>query len=402
MLAVKGNNTELTDATTSKEKISEDKTTKTSSTFTYENASRCDLPRVQKPEISASSMPDLRSLSRENRYRSARSGDSVLGVGPDSVGDLFLFDGQQRKGHAYVFPGQGAQFVGMGADLYSEFPIARRLYDEADQILGFDLSKLCFEGPESDLQETKNTQPAIALTSLALFAVASEIQPKLLRPPAFFAGHSLGEYTALIASGALSFVDGIKLVRLRGELMQAAGESKPGTMAAILGLDINDVEDVCREAGAEICNINAPGQIVIGGLKQSVVRALDYAQARGARKVIPLNVGGAFHTSLMKPASEGLTEPIATASITPPKSPIIANCDAQPIREAVEIRNELLDQVFKPVHWSETVNYMDTHGVKTFIEFGPGRVLTGLIKKMIKSASCVAVNDTQSVHLDLD
>ena len=184
--------------------------------------------------------------------------------------------------------------------------------------------------------------------------------------------------------------------------MQAAGESKPGTMAAILGLDINDVEDVCREAGAEICNINAPGQIVIGGLKQSVVRALDYAQARGARKVIPLNVGGAFHTSLMKPASEGLTEPIATASITPPKSPIIANCDAQPINEAVEIRNELLDQVFKPVHWSETVNYMDTHGVKTFIEFGPGRVLTGLIKKMIRSASCVAVNDTQSVHLDLD
>jgi [acyl-carrier-protein] S-malonyltransferase len=401
-LVAQGNNTEFIDAATSKEKISKIKTGQAASTSSYKNAS-CDyLHRMQESQIGSPSMSSLRGLPGTQGDRVIRSGASILGLESDSVEKLIVFDGEKQIERAYVFPGQGAQFVGMGADLYEQFPVARRLYDEADEILNFSLSKICFEGPESDLQETKNTQPAIAVTSLALLAVATEIESRLLEPPAFFAGHSLGEYTALIASGALSFSEGIKLVRLRGDLMQEIGASKPGTMAAILGLDINDIEDICREAGAEICNINAPGQVVIGGLKQSVVRALDYAQARGARKVVPLNVGGAFHTSLMMPASEGLTQPIATVSIESPIAPIVANCDARPINEATEIRNELLDQVYKPVQWSKIVNFMDDQGVKTFIEFGPGRVLTGLVKKMVRTASCIAVNDAQSVHFDLD
>lgn len=300
-----------------------------------------------------------------------------------------------------MFPGQGAQSVGMGKDLYEQFPAAREVYQRADDLLGFALSKLCFEGPEAELQQTRNAQPAIAVTSLALLKVATEVSPQLLQRPAFVAGHSLGEYSALVAAGSLSFDEAVRLLRIRGELMQAAGEKNPGTMAAVLGLDISDCEDVCREAGAEVCNINAPGQIVIGGRREAVVRALDYAKARGAAKVIPLSVSGAFHSSLMRTAADGMVQAVATAGIRDPQVPVIANCTATPIGNETAIRHELVDQVCRPVQWSSTVDYLGTQGVETFIEFGPGRVLTAIIKRMLRKSNCINVNDAESVRVQL-
>jgi [acyl-carrier-protein] S-malonyltransferase len=306
-----------------------------------------------------------------------------------------------RRDRAFVFPGQGAQAVGMGKDLYDAFPVARELFDRSDEILGFRLSKLCFEGPEDELQQTRNAQPAIAVTSLALLTVAMELSPALHDRPAFVAGHSLGEYSALVAAGALPFDEAIRLLRTRGELMQAAGEKNPGTMAAVLGLDVADCEEVCREAGAEVCNVNAPGQIVIGGRREAVVRAMDYAKARGAAKVIPLSVSGAFHSSLMRPAADGMVQPVATASMSDPLIAVVANCTAVPVQDETSIRHELVDQVCKPVQWSRTVDFLETQGIETFIEFGPGRVLTAIIKRMLRKSTCINVNDAESVRIQL-
>ncbi len=306
-----------------------------------------------------------------------------------------------RHDRAFVFPGQGAQAVGMGKDLYDRYPAARELYQRADEIVGFALSRVCFEGPEEELQQTRNAQPAIAVTSLALLKVATEESPQLLQTPAFVAGHSLGEYPALVAAGAVPFDEAIRLLRKRGELMQAAGERNPGTMAAVLGLDISDCEEVCREAGADICNINAPGQIVIGGRRDAVVRALDYAKARGAAKVIPLSVSGAFHSSLMRPAADGMVQPVATAEIRETVVPVIANCTATPMTNEMSIRHELVDQICRPVQWSQTVDFLGSQGVETFIEFGPGRVLTAIIKRMLRKSNCINVNDAESVSVQL-
>ena len=289
----------------------------------------------------------------------------------------------------------------MGKDLYDEFPAARELFDRADEILGFPLSRTCFEGPEEELQQTQNTQPAIAVTSLALLRVATDLTPDLLERPAFVAGHSLGEYPALVAAGALTFDDAVRLLRTRGELMAAAGQARPGTMAAVIGLDESECEDVCREAGAEICTINAPGQIVIGGPRESVVRALDYAQARGAKKVIPLSVSGAFHSSLMRSAAEGMVNPVATTSFADLQVPVVANCTATAIDDITIVRNELVDQVHRPVQWARTVEFLGEQGVDTFIEFGPGRVLSGIIKRMLRRSTCITVNSAESVRVEL-
>ncbi len=312
----------------------------------------------------------------------------------------FVAYGEGRQaGRAFVFPGQGAQAVGMGKDLYERFAAAREVFDQANHLVGFDLARLCFEGPEDELRQTRNAQPAIVVTSLALLRVAMEETPGLRALPGYVAGHSLGEYSALVAAGSLSFADAVLLVRRRGELMQAAGDTHPGTMAAVLGLDTTECEDVCREAGAEICNVNAPGQIVIGGRREAVVRALDYAKARGAAKVIPLSVSGAFHSSLLRPAAEGMVWAVATAGVQAPLMPIIANCTGAPIEDELAVRNELVDQVCRPVQWSRTVDYLGNHGVETFIEFGPGRVLTAIIKRMLRRANCNNVSDAESVRV---
>jgi [acyl-carrier-protein] S-malonyltransferase len=315
------------------------------------------------------------------------------------VAPLIAFSEPALPDRAFVFPGQGAHSVGMGKELYEQFATARELFDRADEILGFRLSRLCFEGPEEELQQTRNAQPAIAVTSLALLRVAVEESPGLLRRPAFVAGHSLGEYSALVAAGALSFDEAIRLLRVRGELMQAAGEKNPGTMAAVLGLDIGDCEDICREAGAEVCTVNAPGQIVIGGRREAVVRALDYAKARGAARVIPMSVSGAFHSSLMRPAADGMVQPVATAAIVDAVMPIVANCTATPVTNETAIRHELVDQVCRPVQWSQTVDFLDGQGIETFIEFGPGRVLTAIIRRMLRKSNCINVNDAASVRV---
>jgi [acyl-carrier-protein] S-malonyltransferase len=299
---------------------------------------------------------------------------------------------------AWVFPGQGSQEIGMGRDLYEAYAVARELYDHADAILGRPLSRLCFDGPAEELSKTTNSQPALYVTSLACLAVAREVAA-LPDDPAFVAGHSLGEYTALAAAGALGFEDGLRLVEQRGRLTQAAAAATPGSMAAVLGLDEAAAAAVCADAGAELCNINSPGQLVIGGTKDAVAKACELAVARGARRAIPLDVGGAFHTSLMQPAVAGMTDAVAAAHIGAPRIPVVANNTAEPMVDPATIAAELTYQLTHPVRWVQCVEYMAAHGVKTFVEIGPGRVLTGLIKRIAPEAQLRNINGAGTLGL---
>jgi len=288
------------------------------------------------------------------------------------------------SGAAYVFPGQGSQEVGMGRDLYESSRAARAVFDEADAALGFSLSRLCFHGPEDDLRQTVNAQPAIMTMSIACLRATAEMKEQAGIPlhPLFVAGHSLGEYTALVAANVLDFGDGVCLVRERGRLMQEAGLSRPGGMVAILGLDEAAVREICRESGAEVANFNSPGQIVISGSKRALGRAMRLAEKRKARKVIPLQVSGAFHSSLMQPAANGMAEAIGKLSFRRPTIPIIGNSTGGPVTTADAVKAELLSQLTSPVQWQGSVEYMASSGVKTFVEFGPGRALAGLIKRI--------------------
>lgn len=299
---------------------------------------------------------------------------------------------------ALIFPGQGSQAVGMGADLYQASPAARAVFDEADDILGTHLSKLSFWGPEEELKQTFNAQPAILTASIAALRALSESTGRDLQAtPLYVAGHSLGEYTALVAAEAMSFADALRLVRERGRLMQEAGEAREGTMAAIVGLDESSVELLCQQTGAEIGNINSDGQIVISGPKEAVVRAVDLSRAQGARMVVPLQVSGAFHSSLMMPAIPGMQRAIERVSIANPSVPVISNTTATPLATQNAIRSELVQQICKCVQWSRSIEYMASHGVNTFVEIGPGRVLTGLVKRIAKGAETVNVNNVASL-----
>lgn len=301
-------------------------------------------------------------------------------------------------GVAYVFPGQGAQYVGMGVDLAEAFPRARALFQRASSVLGFDLLELCRSGPEEILQQTENTQPAILVTSLACLEAARGGIP----PAGLAAGLSLGEYTALVCAGSLEFEDAVWLVRQRGLFMQQATEGRDTAMAAVLGLPAEAVERVCAQASAlgvcEASNYNAPDQVVVGGDRAAVEEAVRLAKAAGARRAVLLAVSAPFHTRLMRPAAERLREALDRVALRDAELPVVANVTAQPVQRAADIRRLLVEQVASPVRWAQSVAYMVQDGVDTFVELGPGTVLSGLVKRWARGATTWHVEDRASLE----
>jgi len=296
---------------------------------------------------------------------------------------------------AFVFPGQGSQFVGMAQDLAATYPEARAIFAQADATLGFALSQLCFAGPEPELTDTINAQPALLTHGVAAWRVLAAQSPETI--PAFTAGHSLGEYTALVAAGALDFADALKLVRERGRVMKAAGEANPGAMAAVIGMDDATLKTVCDEAGAQIANYNAPGQIVITGTKDALERASALAKKRGARRVIPLAVSIAAHSRLMESAAREFAAIVARTPMRDPAMPVISNVTAQAMTHVDEIREELVAQLTSSVQWTKSIEYLVAQDVTKFIELGPKDVLAGLIRRIAKDAQATSVGDAASV-----
>jgi len=299
---------------------------------------------------------------------------------------------------AYLFPGQGSQYVGMGHDLYCKYQSARSVYDRADEVLEFPLSKLCFEGPEEELGLTKNAQPALLVTSIAALAAAREAAPGALAKPAYMAGHSMGEYTALTAAGAMSFDTAVTLVRERGRLMHEAGLEKPGAMAAIIGISQEVLADICSDIGAFIANLNCPGQIVISGAKDVITRAKTLAKEHGAKLAMQLQVSGAFHSPMMAYAAKGMMRFIDNADISMPQISVIGNTGAQEIATADMVREELREQICNCVRWEDSVRLLISRSVDTFIEFGPGDVLTGIVRRISDIAAAVSIGDNDAIE----
>jgi [acyl-carrier-protein] S-malonyltransferase len=300
---------------------------------------------------------------------------------------------------AFIFPGQGSQHPGMGRDLAEKFPAARKVFEEADEALGFSLSELCFNGPAEQLQLTENTQPAILTVSIAaLRAAQSEGFPRA----EFVAGHSLGEYSALVAAGALNLGDAIRTVRARGRYMQQAVPVGAGAMAAILGADLETVNAGCEEASqGEVCsaaNINSPGQVVIAGAAGAIDRAIVILKERGAKRAMKLNVSAPFHCAMMKPAQDRLASDLDTIQFSDSEMPLVTNVDARAVRSGDLLRDSLVRQVSQPVRWLESVEFLISQGVKTFIEIGPGKVLSGLVRQIDRSVQCVNVEDEASLR----
>lgn len=296
---------------------------------------------------------------------------------------------------AFVFPGQGSQVVGMGSELYQISPAARQVFEEADEALQFPLTRLCLEGPEDQLRETINAQPAMLTVSIACLRAAVEINGPM--EPTLTAGHSLGEYTALVAANVLEFANAVRLVRERGRLMQEAGKINPGGMAAVIGLDEASVKEVCLETGAEVANINCPGQVVISGPKEVLARSMDLAQARGAVGVVPLEVSCAFHSVLMQPAVDGVAEAMSRVNFRHPEVVVVANSTAEPLTTVEEVKGELIRQLCHCVLWQPSVEYMVQAGVSTFIEIGPGVVLSKLIKRISNKVQVFNMGDPESI-----
>jgi [acyl-carrier-protein] S-malonyltransferase len=292
--------------------------------------------------------------------------------------------GDEIMSKAYLFPGQGSQFVGMGKAHYQENEKFAGLVDQANNILGFDLKAIMFKGPEDKLKQTEYTQPAIFLHSVALYNT-------LNAHPDMVAGHSLGEFSALVGCGAVAFKDALKIVRRRGELMQQAGEQNPGTMAAVIGMDDEVVENACKKASDKIgkeviaANYNCPGQLVISGNIDAVKKAVELLKDQGCRLAKLLPVSGAFHSSLMQPAYDGLKESLEALKISEPECPIYSNYTAKPTTDPEEIRSNVLNQLLNPVRWTQTLQNMGKEGADTFVEVGPGKVLQGLVKRTLKN-----------------
>ena len=287
--------------------------------------------------------------------------------------------------HAFVFPGQGAQFVGMGKDLYDNVPLAKELFDRANEILGFPITDIMFAGMDEQLKQTKVTQPAIFLHSVILArSLGDAFKPDMA------AGHSLGEFSALVAAGALGFEDGLKLVSKRAMAMQRACEQNPSTMAAIIALPDEKVEEICASVDGVVvpANYNCPGQLVISGTNEAIDEACAKLTAAGAKRALKLNVGGAFHSPLMEPARVELEAAIAAAPFAKPVCPVYQNVDAKPHTDPAEIRANLIAQLTSPVRWTQIVQNMLADGATSFTELGPGSVLQGLIKKVDRSAVC--------------
>lgn len=299
---------------------------------------------------------------------------------------------------AFVFPGQGSQYVGMGKELSRNYKVAKDIFDKADQTLGFSLSTLCFEGPKEELQITFNTQPALLATSIAILSVLNEFGLK----PDVVAGHSLGEYTAVVAAGALTFEDALLIVRKRGLYMEEAVPAGQGTMAAVLGLSAQVVEEICKEVESfglvEAVNYNTAEQIVVAGEKKAVEAFSEVAKKRGAKRVIPLAVSGPFHSKLMAPAANRLKEVLIAAEFKDATIPIVVNYSAQKAAKAEEIRQALIQQVDHPVLWRQSVELMHKEGAKVWVEVGPGKALSGMIKKIIPGATVYNAEDENTLQ----
>lgn len=301
-------------------------------------------------------------------------------------------------GTAFLFPGQGSQSVGMGKALAERYPESRAVFEEADQVLGFALSALCFEGPEEELTRTENTQPALLVTSIASFRA---LEAKGLSPGAA-AGHSAGEYAAHVAAGTFSFADGLRLIRARGEAMARAGSDRPGSMTAVLGLDASQIEAVLRAVGASedlaAANYNSPGQVVLSGTPEALARASEEARRLGAKRVVPLNVSAAFHSPLMATAARGLAAALDQVAFARSRFPVYANVSAGPVREPEAARAALKEQLLMPVLWEQTLRSLMADGARRFVEVGNGRVLRGLARSVDKGPALFGSQDPEEVE----
>lgn len=307
-------------------------------------------------------------------------------------------DSNRMVDTALIFPGQGAQSAGMGKDLYENFVQAREVFDKADAILKFDLKKLCFEGPQEELSTTKNSQSAILTASIAALRVFEASPLYATFAPKFSMGLSLGEYTALVAAGSISFEDALLLVRKRGEFMEEASKKNPGKMACVIGMDIHMVEELCKGFGCEIANLNCPGQIVISGKTNNVELFASMAKDKGAKRVIMLDVSGPFHSSLMTTARDKLKEYIDNVRIAPPVIPFISNVDAKVQADPEKIKENLISQVNSRTLWEESMRLVIRSGVKTFLEIGPGQVLKGLAKKIDPKLEVKNIGTSQDIQ----